>query len=277
MYGVWILTNTILSPLQQFEGFGYSLDLSKNYAVIGTANGHAFIYENVNNQWIVVKSLSSTSSSDHFGRAVSIYGETIVIGSPGYQSTVGSVYVYTRTGTQTWTLTNTISSVLGFNSQFGASVSILNDTLAIGAPGYRAGVYGAVGHDAPNNTGNAYVYRYDTGAKLWFLKQSISSPAGRNSYFGVTVKLTSYRLAIGADGYPHGNSTGKAYIFSRTGPNEEYQQNIELPSPAGIDSHFGSSIAVTDTHVAIGAYASSKKSMFSIFVCLLFFLCSSFS
>lgn len=196
-----MLSATIESPLGTFESFGFNLDLSGNYAIIGTANGYAFIYEQSNQIWTLVKTLQSTSSGDFFGRAVAIDGDYAVIGASGYQNTVGSVYIYHRISAATWVLSETLTSISGYNSQYGYSVAIHNSTIAVGAPGYRSGVYNSGGSQTANSTGWVYCYEFNPAKQSWALNQSIVSPAGYNSYFGVTVKLSTYRLGIGADGY----------------------------------------------------------------------------
>lgn len=145
---------------------------------------------------MITKSLTSLSNDDNFGRSVAVWGDTVVVGAYGYKGTDGLVYVYTRsTLTGTWTLTQTLTSVTGPNSQFGYSLSLFNQTLAVGAPGRFDST------SIVNNTGSVYSYQFDPISSQWTLNQSIPSPAGDNSYFGVTVELSNFRLAIGADGY----------------------------------------------------------------------------
>lgn len=200
-YNVWVLTATIPSPLGTFENFGYSVALKGNYAVIGSSDGFAFIYELIDSEWVIVKSLSSVSRLDYLGRSVALYGNTAVIGAYGYGNSVGQVYVYTRTGEAVWTLTATLRSVTGFNSQFGYSLAIYNTTIVVGAPGYRPGLFEKIGNQTDNNDGKVHLFNYNSVSNTWAVNQTLDSPAGYNSYFGVAVKLSYYRLVVGADGY----------------------------------------------------------------------------
>lgn len=200
-YNVWILSGTIESPLGTYESFGFELDLSGDYAIIGSANGYAFIYERSNDIWTLVKTMQSSNTRDLFGYAVAVDGDYAVVGAPGYSNTAGSVYIYHRDSTADWVLSQTLTSVAGYNSQFGYSVAIHNSTIAVGAPGYRPGVFGSQGSQTTNNTGWVYCYDFNPPTQNWALNQSIPSPVGYNSYFGVSVKISNYRLGIGADGY----------------------------------------------------------------------------
>lgn len=117
------------------------------------------------------------------------------MGASGYKGTDGLVYVYSRGLTGTWTLSQSLTSVTGPNSQFGYSLAVFNQTIVVGAPGRFDST------SLANNTGSVYSYQFNPATSQWTLNQSIASPAGDNSYFGVSVKLSNFRLAIGADGY----------------------------------------------------------------------------
>ena len=164
-YNVWILTGTIESPLGTFKSFGFQLALSGDYAIIGSANGYAFIYERSNDIWTLVKTLQPSNAGDTFGHAVAIDGTYAVIGAPGYQQTAGSVYIYNRVSAATWVLSETLSSVAGYNSQFGYSVAIHNSTIAVGAPGFIPGVFGSQGIQTANSTGWVYCYDFDSSTQ----------------------------------------------------------------------------------------------------------------
>src|SRR6185369_265420 len=96
-------------------------------------------------------------ASDQFGFVVSIYRDSVAVGSPfdddnGSES--GSAYLFARNagGTNQWNQTEKfIPNVLSANGNFGFSLSLFHETLVVGAP-----------FDATDNGtkyGAMYVYR----------------------------------------------------------------------------------------------------------------------
>jgi hypothetical protein len=92
---------------------------------------------------------SNTGAGDYFGSSVSLSGDTLAVGAYGESSSAtaidgdqadnsayqsGAVYVFTRSGTA-WTQQAYIkASNAGAEHQFGSSISLSGDTLAV-APG----------------------------------------------------------------------------------------------------------------------------------------------
>lgn len=80
-------------------------------------------------------------AEDHFGRNVDLEGDVLVVGAElvdGSFANTGEVYVFERTAT-VWNQTpaftlNSASPIL--NENFGASVAISGQRIAIGAPGF---------------------------------------------------------------------------------------------------------------------------------------------
>ncbi|MFN9906545.1 MAG: FG-GAP repeat protein, partial [bacterium] len=77
-------------------------------------------------------------AGDFFGLAVSLSGDTLTVGAPGddvgANSGQGSVRVFVRSGT-TWSAQATLTAFDGAaNDDFGSSVSLSGDTLAVGVP-----------------------------------------------------------------------------------------------------------------------------------------------
>lgn len=67
-----------------------------------------------------------------------------------YNESHGAVYVFKKLGYANWTLLQIIDSVEGFNTQFGYSLSIFNETIAVGAVGFRAETYASSGYGKLN-------------------------------------------------------------------------------------------------------------------------------
>ncbi len=83
-------------------------------------------------------------ADDGFGDGAAISGDTLVVGAPGRRvgttNFQGAVYIYVRNGT-TWTLQQQVNSDVSGNDDFGSSVSINGDSIAVGAAGGQSFFY----------------------------------------------------------------------------------------------------------------------------------------
>jgi hypothetical protein len=119
--------------------------LSGDYAFIsGPATNQAYIYKKPLGGWngtLTEIKLINTNFDDLRGLNVSIWGDYAVIGAP-YHNAKGRVQIYYRNegGTDNWGLTKVIDGQQN-DDEFGSSVDIYNDLLAVGAPqgGWRNG------------------------------------------------------------------------------------------------------------------------------------------
>ena len=138
------------------DNFGYAVSLSGDYAVVGLIGdydmgdyaGNTYVFTRSGTTWTKQNLTSSDRAfGDGFGTAVSISGAYAVVGSPYYWQnswTPSAAYVFIRSET-TWTEQQKLQS-LDFGDQFGSSVSISGDYVAVGAP------------TSNSRTGNAYVF-----------------------------------------------------------------------------------------------------------------------
>ena len=137
-----------LAPDPGAEGawFGYSVSISGDTIVIGapgafgtTDAGSAYVYERSGpDSWICVATLhaSDGAAGDHFGNAVSISGDTIVVGAyydddNGIVS--GSAYVFLKSGSDWVQAAKLLPSDGAAHHRFGWSVSVSGDTVVVGA------------------------------------------------------------------------------------------------------------------------------------------------
>src|SRR6266568_2125499 len=154
---------------------------------------------------------SNTGAADEFGFAValSIDGNTLVVGAPGEASAgvetdnsapnAGAVYVYLRSGT-TWTQQTYIkASNPEADDQFGISVALSDNgnTLAVGATGEDSALTGVrpgivnettAGNAAP---GAGAVYVFTRVGTAWTQEAYIkASNTGVLDLFGLSVSLS---------------------------------------------------------------------------------------
>ena len=89
------------------DNFGIEIDIEGDIAVVGVdeddddgnRSGSAYIFLKSGTFWLQHEKLtaSDASSGDHFGRSVSISGQTVAVGA-NYASPGGAVYVFVGGG-----------------------------------------------------------------------------------------------------------------------------------------------------------------------------------
>ncbi len=207
-------------------------------------------------QWIpdIVQLLAADYSvdNDQFGGAVAIDGDYAVVGAPqvaivdgaATYSYCGAVYVFHRTGLDTWDEGFTIESpALYTEVYFGRSVDIEGDYLIVGAPGaFSGGVRGGI----------AYVY-HRTDTNTWELDEIFSrSVAAADDYFGCSVGLGGEFAIVGAC-YVTGtmSAQGSVKIYQRAAG--VWDGGLEVEGPPMPGDNFGYAVAVNDDWAVIGA------------------------
>ncbi len=130
------------------DGFGFSVSLTGETALVGAhsydGHGAAFYYRGLGSAGSsaaenVRLEASDATEGQGFGSAVSLSGETALVGAPGE----GGVYLYQNLGEAGAVATESVklfaSHPLGGDA-FGSSVSLDGDTFLIGAPGDNGSV-----------------------------------------------------------------------------------------------------------------------------------------
>lgn len=205
--------------------------------------------------WIQEAELDASDgvSQDWFGYSVAVDGTTVVVGAWGH--TVGSnygqgaVYVFTENGGM-WTQQAELTSSDGQDyDNFGWSVAISGNTIAIGAicHPYSSNSYPQCGPGA--------VYVFGESGGTWTQQAELTASDGvRGDLFGYSVAAASNTIVIGADQKEiHSHAyQGAAYVF--VGSGETWTQQAELTASDGIyNDTFGYSAAVNGSTAVIGA------------------------
>ncbi len=198
-------------------------------------------------KWIEIKELlaSDGAADDRFGYAISIDGDTAVIGSYGDSGNSGSAYIFTRSGT-TWSQQAKLVPDDGVaGDQFGWAVSLSGDTAVIGAQ---------QDDDRGEDSGSAYIF---TRSENSWTQQAklIASDGGIYEYFGATVCIEEDTIVIGS--YGDNNYAGSAYIFTRSGTTWSQQQKLTVSDGANSD-FFGKSLSISGDTLVIGAYYNDE-------------------
>jgi hypothetical protein len=232
---------------------------------------------------------SNTDATDGFGVSVALTGDTLAVGAHLEDSGAtgiggdqtdnssvnsGAVYVYSRDAAGVWTQQAYIkASNADSDDQFGKSVSLSNDTLAVGAPNERSKTTGIDGDQTNNSwsgTGAVYVFNRDA-TDTWNQQAYIkASNTGSGDRFGESTALSGDTLVVGApledsaargvDGFQGDNkalSSGAAYVFTRDAAGDWTQQAYIKASNTDIQDQFGRSLALDDDFLAVGAIEDS--------------------
>jgi uncharacterized repeat protein (TIGR01451 family) len=188
-----------------------------------------------------------------FGFAVSASGNRVAVGAPAADSPraprSGAVYVFVKNGGG-WRLEATITAIdAATGAQFGSSVSLDDDTLAVGAP--------AVG-DGGSLSGAAYVFRWtDAG---WSQQQKLRAPDAQPAeQFGFAVALEGELLAVGSpfrDDPPRRRNFGALSVFRRVGGvwilRDDRDRLTAQPFQEN-DVQFGAAVALDGGSILAGA------------------------
>jgi len=215
----WTEEYKLIPPTPTF-GFGCNIALSGDTALIGAQfegsnKGAAYVFTRTGTTWIQQTKLIASDGSlgDRFGNAVSLYGDTALIGAKGdadHGINTGSVYVFTRNDTNWTQQAKLLASDGAEQDGFGFSVSLSGDTALIGA---------WHDDDKASDSGSAYVFtRTDTTWKQQ--AKLLPSNGAVNDFFGEVVSLDGDTAFIGASG------KDSTYVFTRIGNSWTQQQEL---------------------------------------------------
>ena len=185
------------------------------------------------------------AAADRLGHAVSVSGNTAVVGAPlaneGSSSDAGSVYVYVRDGSNWSEQAQLVPPSPSNNLVFGIAVAVSGDTIAVGASQ----------DDEVSSANSGAVYVYTRSGISWTLQQRlIASDPSVGAGFGSALAVDGDSLAVGA---PNANGgTGAAYVFTRSGSNWSEQQRL-LGSDTAANDFFGGSVALSGDRLVVGA------------------------
>jgi len=185
------------------------------------------------------------AGNDWFGWAVSLSGDTALIGARHDDYYRGSAYIFRETG-GVWSQVAKLTAANGAEyDYFGISVCLSGDTALIGASG----------SSAPLDGGSAYVFRETDG--VWSQVAKLTADdAALGDGFGVSVSLSGATALIGAPG--DGFDSGSAYVFRETGG--VWQQVAKVTAADGaVDDYFGGSVFLSGDTALIGAHGDDDN------------------
>lgn len=246
--------------------FGSSVSLFGDTAVVGAFlddgsqvdSGSAYVFRWDGSGWVEEAKLAPVrlSREAHFGAAVSVFEDTVVVGAPNDRADLwdeGTAYVFRRIG-GVWVEEAKLASgdVRRPGDRFGASVSVWQDVLAVGVPG--AGI----------SDGRVEVFRWN--GERWRFEQSIWHEPGTDvgDGFGHSVAVFRDTMLVGVPwGDAAGRNRGGASVFRWDGSTWVFERSL-LPGrtiPSG--AQFGYSVALWHDTAVVGAPGVDEGGFYS--------------
>jgi hypothetical protein len=195
------------------DAFGISVAISGQAVIAGADrdddngldSGSAYIFYQNGSAWVEEAKLLAKDGKkgDRFGASVAMSGNIAVVGAPHSDPTdpwPGAAYVFRYNGVG-WIEEAKLTAVDGTASDlFGASVSISNDYVVVGAPG-------------ADGSGALYVFKFDGSA--WTLEGEVAhTDTADGQGFGGSVCISGDVILSGAMGDGEkGDQAGAAYAY----------------------------------------------------------------
>ena len=239
--------------------FGNSVSLSGDTLAVGVrvddlgANvnqGSVRVFVRSGTSWSAQATLIAVdgAASDYFGFSVSLSGDTLAVGVP-YDSvgaiSQGSVRVFVRSGT-TWSALATLTASDGaVSDNFGTSISLSGDTLAVGVSWDDVGA----------NVDQGSVRVFVRSGTSWSAQATLTASDGvANDQFGHSISLSGDTLAVGVPNDDVGANVdqGSLRVFVRSGTSWSAQAMLTASDGAAGDQ-FGNLVSLSDDTLAVGA------------------------
>ncbi len=247
------------------EHFGSSLSIYGNYLAIGasgsqyvaypSAIGRAYIFSKSTNTFTEQQIVNNPTSNynDQFGVSVGIDSTTLAIGSAyctvGANANQGKVYMYKIAGA-TYNFANEIvHGVANANDNFGWSVSLNGNDLAIGCPNYDVG-------GVLINCGAVFTVTKDINGNFPGSSLSIitNSEEASEKQFGFSVSVCQNKLVVGAPGGTNNtmnNYFGAVHLYAKPASVWQFTRVLSRGN-AATDFFNGYSVSLQGLNYAIG-------------------------
>ena len=246
------------------EGFGYSVSISDDIAIIGgndnggTGFSSAYVFERDDSTgfWDEKAKLTPSGGAifeDGFGMSVSVSGNTAVVGAPwdddmGNYS--GSAYLFERDkSTGFWDEKAKLTASDGEDfDNFGFSVSVFGNVAIVGAPHHH--------YNDGNYSGFVYVFERDDSTDFWNEKAQLTPSGGAGSdRIGESVSVSGNTAIVGAPwDDDKGDNSGSVYMYEKAEPTGFWNETAKLTASDGDDfDNFGFSVSVSGNAAIVGA------------------------
>lgn len=252
----------------RYENYGISVDIDNGTIVVGVAydddddqsptsgaTGSAYVFEkNDQGTWIRTAKLLPPTIEDHqnFGWSVAIERDTIVVGAPHWTASgVGEAYEFGRLDGVWQNVAERLPATDNLDDDnFGWSVAISGELIVVGA---------RLDDDAVNgvDSGSITIFEYSSGDYVNKGKL-LASNGEANDLFGIDVATNGEVVVAGAQKNGSFNR-GSTYLFSDSGiawVEDDVFWPLSNASNVSTVQHFGSSVALDDATLIVGAPTS---------------------
>ncbi len=172
---------------------------------------------------------SDTTTSDQFGFAIDVSGDTAVVGVPLDNniggSDAGAVSVFRWTGIKWIQEAKLITNDAVANDQLGFSVAIEGDTIAVGAP---------FDSDVCCGTGSIYIFQR-TGVTWTQITKFTASGIGSQDNLGRSLAMDGDTIVAGALFDDEPSNSGAIYVFRGSGASWTQEQKLKASDAATSD------------------------------------------
>lgn len=219
----------------------------------GESSGSAHVFRRADGRWSRKTTLVADGSDANtgFGRAVSVSGDTALIGAPEETNQngerAGSTYVFQRSDGGWSRHTMLLPEDGGELDRFGYSVSLVGETALVSAIGVAV-IPGGVRAES-----SAYVF--ERADDRWTEAATLVPEEGTVRGFGRSVDLIADTALIGAfepSDEAGRTSTTSAYLFTKDARDWSQRAKIDHDSEKR-DDEFGRSVALSDGLALVGA------------------------
>ena len=247
--------------------FGYSVDISKQRAVIGaylddengSNSGAVYVFHVVDGNWIQEAKLlaSDGKANDWFGWSAAISGNTIIAGANRDNNAgdwTGSAYVFKYDGESWFEQQKLLADGTGYYWEefgFDTAISADSNTIIIGA---------CKANDNGFKSGAAYIFRYN--GTNWFQEAKfLASDSVELATYGnsVTISDDGNMVLVGAPGNDsQGRTAGSVYVYVYEDDKWIEKQKL-IAHDATHGDHFGQNLKVSGNIAVIGAYGDDNS------------------
>ena len=203
--------------------------------------------------------MSNLAQTNQFGASIAMDGGNMVIGAPNMNGAGAAVMFGLGNGLPFANQTTLTDPGGSAGDGFGMSVDVSNGNVLIGSP------MGSV-PGGPLGSGVAQMFSNLLGSDDWnSIGKFTNTNPSSGDQFGASVSLDGGNIAVGAPMNDAGGvDAGAAFVFSFAG-NLINQQAQLLPGAGQSGDNFGSSLALANGQIAIGAPGSGASGSAFVF------------
>lgn len=235
---------------QSSDDVGRAVAISDSYVAVSAPMAGFF---STPSPFVAVGSIDNTRASDNvasvgpgdvvtngsFGRSLALSDSTLVVGADSTFGGKGSVFIYSRSGSE-WTLAQRIDGSAG--DAFGADVALVGSRMVVGAPGVD----------------NGSVYVCERAAGTWTCAVRVAYPNAEATgarAFGTSVAMSKSgtEIAVGAP-WAFGMSCcpGEAFTYELRDDAWTLTRGLRPTTPVNADN-FGASVAIDGGVAVVGS------------------------